>query len=363
MWLTLGALALGVTPALADGAKPLLVLRESATPPADAARIAAANAWWASNHPGETPCRKCVMRPPDSDLLWTYYRHQGFFPNWVAGARDLLRRDRAGHADEFRAGVAEIVSYSVARTSPQGLRYRVNESPYLAPDSTSPPWRDAMGQGLILTLFVPSIPVRPTARQIAAARTGATEYLNSFAVHWRDGGIAADGSAGGRWYLEYAHEKGDRARVLNGFMQTLVSLDRFATQTERFGDDPKWTALGDRAREYVRLGALELNSHLDEYDLGGGVSKYSLTREGPAPVVYQTYHRQLLRILQGVEYLPSEWRGHFSAVRVKWGGRPGQMDIPIRWGVLGTGLLCMMLLLLMIRRRQVVRRTSAAPAT
>ena len=361
-WLALAALAaVSVAPALGEAAKPLLVLRDGAATPADAARITAANAWWERNHPGETPCRKCVMRPPGSDLLWTYYRRQGFFPNWVAGSRDLLRRDGAGQAAGFRAGVAEIVSYSVVRTSPQGIRYRINESPYLAPDSTSPPWRDAMGQGLILTLFVPSIPERPTAEQIVTARTHATEYLNSFAVHWRDGGIAADGSAGGRWYLEYAHEKGDRARVLNGFMQTLVSLDKFATQTERFGDDPQWSALRDRAREYVRLGAVELNAHLDEYDLGGGVSRYSLTREGPAPAVYQTYHRQLLRLLQGLDYLPKQWRRHFSEVRVSWGGRTDGTGLVTWWSVLGASLLALALLAL-LRRRRVVRRAVAPGA-
>ena len=359
VWLVLVALtALGVAPALAGAAKPILVLRDGAASPETAARLATANAWWQKNHPGERPCRKCEMRPPGSSLLWTYYRRQGFFPNWVSAARDLLRRYRAGEVDGFRAGVEEIVSYSAMRRSPQGIRYRINESPYLAPDSTRPPWRDAMGQGLILSLFVPALPEHPTAEQVAAARTHATEYLNSFAVHWRDGGIAADGSAGGRWYLEYAHEKGDRARVLNGFMQTLVSLERFATQTRRFGDDPRWAALGDRAREYVRLGALELDTHLDEYDLGGGVSRYSLTREGPAPAVYQTYHRQLLRLLQGVDYLPKEWRRHFSEVRVSWGGRSDGPDIVTWWSVLGAGLLGL-LAFVAVRRRRLVRRTAA----
>jgi len=353
--------ALSVAPALADAAKPILALREGAAPPETAARLSAANAWWQKSHPGEIPCRKCEMRPPGSNLLWTYYRRQGFFPNWVSAARDLLRRDRAGEVDGFRAGVEEIVSYSTVRTSPQGVRYRISESPYLAPDSTRPPWRDAMGQGLILTLFVPAIPENATTDQIDIARTHATEYLNSFAVHWRDGGIAADGSAGGRWYLEYAHEKGDRARVLNGFMQTLVSLDKFATQTERFGDDPRWAAVRDRAREYTRLGALELHTHLDEYDFGGGVSRYSLTREGPAPAVYQTYHRQLLRLLQGVAYLPKEWRGHFSEVRVSWGGRTDGAGIVTWWSVLGASLLGL-LLLLVVRRRRVVRRTAAPGA-
>lgn len=354
------AAVLVATPArAAEPAKSILVLRDGATTPIDAARITAANAWWQKGHPGETPCRKCIMRPPGSDLLWTYYRRQGFFPNWVSAARDLLRRDRAGEVAGFRRGVEEIVSYSVVRTSPQGIRYRINESPYLAPDSTRPPWRDAMGQGLILTLFVPAIPDNPTPAQVANGLTHATEYLNSFAVHWRDGGIAADGSEGGRWYLEYAHEKGDAARVLNGFMQTLVSMDKFATQTERFGQDPQWSALRDRAREYVRLGALELNAHLDEYDLGGGVSKYSLTREGPAPDVYQTYHRQLLLILQEVEYLPKAWRDHFSDMRVAWGGKGDGTPIVTWWSVLIVGLV-LLLLVALIRRRRLLRRAAAA---
>jgi hypothetical protein len=353
--------AVGATAARAETAKPLLALREGATTPADAARIAAANAWWQKGHPGETPCRKCVMRPPGSDLLWTYYRRQGFFPNWVSAARDLLRRHRAGEVAGFRRGVEEIVSYSVERVSPQGIRYRINESPYLAPDSTPPPWRDAMGQGLVLTLFIPAIPANPSAAQVANGLEHATAYLNSFAVHWRDGGVAADGSAGGRWYLEYATEKGERARVLNGFMQSLVSLDRFAKQAERFGADPRWGALRDRAREYVRLGALELDAHLDEYDLGGGISKYSLTREGPAPDVYQTYHRQLLRLLQDVEYLPKPWREHFSDVRVAWGGRGDGTPVVTWLGVLLAGLL-LTLFVAVIRRRRVVRRAEASGA-
>lgn len=357
-------LAAAVSPAAAPGraaaSEPsILVLRDAATTPANAARIVAANAWWQQRHPGKTPCRKCVMRPPGSDLLWTYYRRQGFFPNWVGAARDLLRRDRAGEVAGFRRGVEEIVSYSVVRMSPEGIRYRINDSPYLAPDSTPPPWRDAMGQGLILTLFVPAIPEDPTPARLDAGLTHATEYLNSFAVHWRDGGIAADGSAGGRWYLEYAHGKGDRARVLNGFMQTLVSLNKFATQTERFADDPRWRALGDRAREYVRLGALELDAHLDEYDLGDGTSRYSLTREGPAPGVYQTYHRQLLRLLQNVEYLPRAWRERYSDVRVAWGGKGDGTPILTWWSVLIAGL-ALLSLGAVIRRRRLVRRAAAA---
>lgn len=354
----IAALALASVAAAAAAPKPLFNLREGAADVETATRLKAVNDWWASQNPGQTPCRKCEIRPPGSNLLWVYYRRQGFFPNWVSAARDLLRRQRAGEVETYQAGVREIVSYGKLRTSPDGIRYRINESPYLAPDSTPPPWRDAMGQGLILTLFVPAISEGATPEQLAEAKTLATEYLNSFAVHWRDGGVRADGSAGGQWYLEYATEKGDRARVLNGFMQTLVSMDRFSDQAETLAEDPEWAALRDRAREYVRLGALELNAHLDKYDYGvDQLSRYSLAKPDPAPPVYQTYHRQLLLRLQDVDYLPQEWRDHFSAIRVKWGGKDDTFDYVTWWTILiAAGVL--IALLLALRRWQVTRRRS-----
>ena len=339
----------------APAPKPLLNLREGAADPATVARLTAVNDRWARENPGRMPCRKCEIRPPGSNLLWVYYRRQGFFPNWVSAARDLLRRQRAGEVETYQAGVREIVSYGKLRTSPDGLRYRINESPYLAPDSTPPPWRDAMGQGLILTLFVPAITAEATPEQVAEAKALATEYLNSFAVHWRDGGVMTDGSAGGRWYLEYATEKGDKARVLNGFMQTLVSMNRFSDQADTLASDPEWAALRDRAREYVRLGALELNAHIDKYDYGvDQLSRYSLAKPDPAPAVYQTYHRQLLLRLQDIEYLPKDWREHFSAVRVMWGGSEDSFDF-VRWWTILLAVLVLVGLILTFRRWQVVR--------
>ena len=335
----------------------LLDLRDGAANAATGARITAVNAWWESANPDRRPCRKCEIRPPGSSLVWTYYRRQGFFPNWVRAARDLLRRERAGKLASFRAGVDEIVRFSSRRTSPSGVTYRINESPYLAPDSTPPPWRDAMGQGLILTLLAETLPQNPTAQELARARTLATEYLNSFLVHWSEGGIAAHGSAGGRWFLEYASAKGDRARVLNGFMQTLVSLDRFASQADALSADPGWAALRDRARGYVRDGALELDAHLDEYDYGKDqLSKYSLARPDPAPPVYQTYHRQLLLRLQDINYLPQDWRDHFSGMRVQWGGKPDPGWF--RWWMAALALLAALIVALIVRRRRVVRRGS-----
>ena len=362
--LAVGLVAFGSLAATAAAAKnPILNLRDGAADEQTAARITSINDWWVAKFPGERPCRKCEIRPEDSQLVWTYYRRQGFFPNWVRAARDLLRRDRAGEAESFRAGVDEVVSYAKRRVSPDGLPYRINESAYLSPDSTAPPWRDAMGQGLILTLFVEAIPENPTPADLDEARTLATEYLNSFAVHWSVGGVGANGSAGGRWYLEYATPWGERARVLNGFMQTLVSLDRFASQADTLAADPEWAALRDRARDYVRLGALELDAHLDKYDFGRDqLSRYSLAKPDPAPPVYQTYHRQLLLRLQKVDYLPEEWRDHFSRIRVQWGGATGGFDFVQWWTLLLMAALAAAVVLLW-RRRTAVRRRRRRPLT
>jgi hypothetical protein len=352
------AVALAVLAALPAGgtAAGILNLREGAADARTADRIRAVNSWWERQHPGQTPCRTCEIRPPGSSLVWTYYRRQGYFPNWVRAARDLLRRERAGEVAGYRAGVEEVVSYSARRRSPDGLVFRVNESPYLSPDSTRPPWRDAMGQGLILTLIVPTIASDSTSAERDRAFTLASEYLNSFAVHWRDGGVAATGTAGGGWYLEYATERGDRARVLNGFMQSLVSLDRFAGQADTLAADPRWAGLRDRAREYVRLGALELHAHLDRYDFGGGLSRYSLAKPDAAPAVYQVYHRQLLLRLRDVPYLPQEWRDHYEDVRVLWGGKTTDASLVPGWAAPAGVIALALAALLALRRRAVVRR-------
>ena len=340
----------------AAAADSILKLRPGATDAETAAKIQAVNDQWVARNPGQVPCRKCEFRPTGSNLLWLYYRRQGFFPNWVSAARDLLRRERLGQTDGFAEGVAEIVSYSTRYTSASGIAFRVNESPYLSPDSTAPPWRDAMGQGLILTLFVEALPTNPTPEQLAQARTYAAEYLNSFAVHWREKGVAADGSAGGRWYLEYATERGDRARVLNGFMQTLVSLDRFVGQADTLAEDPEWAALRDRARQYVIDGARELNAHIDAYDFGKDkLAKYSLAKPDPAPEVYQVFHRQLLLRLKDISYLPKAWRDHFEQMRLTWGGAPLGGGF-WRWWTILLLIVGSVLALLVLRRRQVVLR-------
>lgn len=346
----------------------ILHLREGAADAETAARITAVNQQWMDEHPGTRPERKEEYRPKGSQLLWRYYNNQGFFPNWVTAARDVIHRQRDGEKGNARVAVDEIVWYSARRVAPDGTAFRMNDSVYLSTDSTAPPWRDAMGQGLILTTLIPTLDENSTDRQKGRIYTLAEEYLNSFAVDWRDGGVATDGKAGGKWFLEYATPRGDDSRILNGFAQSIVSLDKFATQADALAaEDPRWGELRDRARGYVYDAALEVDAHLDTYDLQNGLSRYSLRTTDPAPETYQIYHRQLLALLMQIDYLPREWRDHYKTMLIAWNGEVP--DIPGEdegrgwmWPVLGiVALIVIVLVGLRIRARRMRARRRRRP--
>ena len=320
-FLIAGAVALPAAAVATPKYPDVFVPAQAATPTARA-QILTVNRWWVVTH-NFVPCTGCMVRPPQSNILWTYYKRQGFFPNWVRAARDVLRRKIRGDLDGLRTGGREILALATVKELPNGLRFRVVESAYHAPDGQLPPWRDAMSNGLVLSLVIPSLPDEATADDFAGAYQEAKEFLNAFAVHWSAGGLMEKGTGPGRWYLEYAYRTGAKARVLNGFMQSLVSLDRFARQAEDLGAvDPAWLKLRDRARDYVYRGTLELVRYLPRYDLHNGVSKYSLTRPGPAPLKYHVYHLQLLARLEAMTYLPPHLRAIITDYRTRWGGEP-----------------------------------------
>ena len=280
------------------------------------------NGWWVRNH-DYVPCAGCIVRPPQSDLLWTFYRGQGLYPNWVRAGREVLRRKIRGDGAGLVTGGREILEATTVKRLPNGLRFRVIESAYTAPDGQRPPWRDAMGNGIAMSILIPSLPADAFPGASAFALPIANEYLNTFAVHWTAGGIMERGQGRGRWYLEYAYRQGADSRVLNGFMQSLVSLDRFSRQAESLARyDRGWLDVRDRARDYVDRGVIELVRYLPLYDLGGGVSKYSLTRPGPAPAKYHEYHLQLLARLEQMSYLPAPSLAVITSYRERWGGKP-----------------------------------------
>lgn len=301
---------------------PTVRLPTSAAPAPMRREISRVNAWWTRTRTF-VPCVKCMTRPPGSSILWTYYRGQGFYPNWVRAARDVLRMQIRGNKPALRRGTAEILAATTLHRLPNGTRFRTIESAYTAPDGKRAPWRDAMGQGLVLTLIIPALPDTPTAAQNKRALTQAREVLTAFTVNWKSGGLTARGKGRGLWYLEYAYANGDRQRVLNGFMQAIASLDRFQRQATTMGRiDPEWYELRNLAQDLVKRGMIEVVRNISRYDNGDGWSKYSLTRPGRAPQVYHTYHLQLLARFEVIPYLPAGHRRVMTQYRTKWGGKP-----------------------------------------
>jgi hypothetical protein len=273
--------------------------------------------WRAAGAPGGD---RSWIRPAGSHLTWTLYSGQGLFPNWVHAGSDLNGRLHDDSIASYRAAVSEIVAMSTLDRA--GHRaFRVNENLFAVPeDGHPPPWRDAMGTGLILALIVPALPPPADAHEVGAARRIAEQYLSTFSVDHGRGGVVLDTGGGGAWYLEYAYRTRDR--VLNGSLQSVLSLSRFARQANRLsGRHPEWVALADRARERVRAGALAAYRWLPAYDLGGGSSLYQLGGSA-ASQKYRTYHQALLGDLARIPYLPAAWRDRFEFYRVRWGGAP-----------------------------------------
>ncbi len=322
-WLPLRVPKAGVE-VLTEADRPLT--RATACPPiSQGARIRSTNAWWrAVGAPGGD---RAWLRPAGSHLAWTVYSGQGLFPNWVHAATELNARLAHGSRADYRAAVSEIVGMSTLDHA--GRRtFRVNNYLFAVPeDGHPPPWRDAMSTGLILALIVPALPPGADAREIEAARRVAEQYLATFSVDHRQGGVVFRTGGPSAWYLEYTYRSRDR--VLNGFLQSVLSLSRFARQAERLSvRHPEWAPLAVRARERVRAGALAAYNGLAAYDLGGGAMRYQLNG-GPASPKYRAYHQLLLGQLAQIPYLPAAWRERFATYRVRWGGR-GQVPAEVQ---------------------------------
>ncbi len=300
---------------------PPAVVRPGAATPKLRRTIARVNNWWVTTKTS-LPCDRCDVLPPGTSLIWTFYKGQGLYPNWVRASREVIRLQRRGEMAAVRRGTFEILG-NVSRVRLGKRYFRVIHSAYDAPDGQPAPWADAMGAGLILTLIVPSLPENPTPRQIALARTRAEEHLRAFGVNYRKGGLASKGPGRGLWYLEYAYRRGAQVRVLNGSMQSLVSLDRFSRQaTDMARRDPAWLPLAWQAQDYVIRGSIELARTLPKYDVGGGRSRYSFRFTEAAPLTYHLYHVDLLRKLEAIPYLPAQQRAVISRYRGLWGGSP-----------------------------------------
>ena len=178
-----------------------------------------------------------------------------------------------------------------------------------------------MGTAVLLASLAPALGGDAPRHERELALRTASEYLETFSVDWRNGGVLWRDRGPGHWFLEYTslHDE----RVLNGFMQAVVSLDRFSRQADRLGrgsiDAKEWQALASRARTHVLKGSRALAYWLPRFDLGGGKTRYSLT-SGPAPKFYRSYHQELLGQLSAIPYVPLATRQRFMNYRSRWGG-------------------------------------------
>ena len=258
------------------------------------------------------------MRPAGSALTWTAYAGQGIVLNWVHAATDLNEDLRRGRTGRYRAGVAEVLAHSSVGRAPGGVRFRLNPNRFRDPDEPAVThWRDGMGTALILALLVPALPPDAPAHERRRARDAAAQYLATFSVSHRHGGVVWRDAGPGDWYLEYAHRTG--RRVLNGFMQAVVSLARFERQAARMAAaDPSWAPLRAEARRRVAAGATAVHRWLPSFDLGPGATRYALGG-GAATAHYRLYHAELLRLLAAVPYLPAAHRARFDHYRRRWG--------------------------------------------
>lgn len=297
------------------GAHPFTWARHCARsqPKAQVRRI---NARWRSSNRGNLRNRDRVQ-PPGSALVWTHYAGQGLYPNWVHAATELNGiLGKSGQRTPYRAGVAEVLAASRRDRSRAGLVYRLNENHFRTPDDNkAPPWRDAMGSALILA-HLPTATSTGDGREQAIALDYAEQYLAAFTVSHAQGGLLWRGSRPGNWYLEYTYRT--RARVLNGFMQSIVSLDRFERQARRLARrDARWHTLANRARRLAVEGGRALHHWLPAYDLGAGRTRYSLT-SGPATEEYRSFHVSLLKKLSAISYLPRRWRARHNVFAARW---------------------------------------------
>lgn len=277
------------------------------------ARVRTVRALW----PGRPRPHRTRLRPPGSALTWTWYRRQGLSLNWVHAATELNDRLGRRQMEDFRAGVAEALAGSVRQTATGGRAFRLNENHFAVPeDGHRPPWRDAMGTAAILALLPAALAPDAPPVEREAARGAAAEYLETFSVDWRRGGVLWRDGGPGSWYLEYAHRP--RRRVLNGFMQAVVSLDRFRRQAERLAArDRGWRPLADRAGTRVREGTRAVARWLPAYDLGPGATRYALGG-GRASEEYRRYHRELLGRLARMALLPPAWRARYRHYQARW---------------------------------------------
>jgi deazaflavin-dependent oxidoreductase (nitroreductase family) len=309
---------------------------------ATVARTLRVNAWWFSRR--RAPGSRVIVRDPDG-LLSTYWGGRGFALNPVAttGRWQGLNADVA--TEDLAAA---LLPYGVARSS-RDRRFLLWEY-YDVPDRPGliAPGASGMAQGRVVQLMARAYHITGEARFARAA--GAA--MRAFTVPVDRGGVASDvapGRAVRPWYVERAYPRASpwRGAALNGFMVTLLNLERAAPF---LSSRPRPLATGPRdqrvrprapgargagalARALARRGERTLIRYLPLHDTGSW-SLYGLLtpgygwREHLADTGYHCYHVRLLGGLaaqapgMGFGAWTARWRGYARRAGVDCDRRP-----------------------------------------
>lgn len=170
------------------------------------------------------------------------------------------------------------------------------------------PWRNAMAQGQMLSLYARLYSTTGDARYLTAGE----RLLKAFGVTLEQGGLRQILPQGRTWFPEVA-KPGYRFQILNGFMFSLVGLY-----------DWWWLTRSDDARLRFNQGFDSLVFYLPQYDTGSG-SNYDILGHAASLEVYHVVHVGLLRYLHEATQHPvvwefySRWAGYIGDVAYKRG--------------------------------------------
>lgn len=283
-----------------------------------ARRAIRVNAWWFQRR--AAPGERVIARDPDGVIL-TYKRGHGFMVNPVA----TIGRWRGLNELWTPAQLAASVLPMLTVRSTGGVEWDALEYFDVPGEpSTVRPGVSAMGQARAASLFAKAW----TATGDPAFLDAATRLLRSFAVPVDTGGVLArvrdpEGGASGTWYPERAYPGEDpwKGGALNGFMVTLIELERAATA---LGPAPEAAAAAEQARDLAERGRRSLVRFLPLHDTGDW-SYYGLLTPGKpwrsylADLNYHCYHVSLLRSLDALHpedalgAVAERWQGYVDA--------------------------------------------------
>ena len=298
--------------------------RSAASPGAPQGRQATArralrvNAWWYQRR--AAPGERVIARDPDGVIL-TYKRGHGFMVNPVA----TIGRWRDLNDAWTPAQLAESLLPMLAGRANGQIDWAALEY-FDVPGEPSAvrPGVSGMAQARATSLYAKAWATTSDPRFLDAAQ----RTMKAFTVPVDSGGVLGKvrDSAGGEsgvWYPERAYpgEDGWKGGALNGFMVTIIELERAATA---FGDAPEAAEAAQQARDLAERARRSLKRFLPLHDTGSW-SYYGLLTPGKpwrtylADLNYHCYHVSLLRTLDGLHpedglgAVASRWQGYVDA--------------------------------------------------